>query len=66
MDIGNGDLTKVHLNEEPKSTVRKNSFSRMRTKVHESEPTNRGRGDSEYGTPLSLRLPSLPPPEGHA
>lgn len=43
MQIGKGNPTKVHLNEEPKSTLRKNTFSGMRTKVQESEaPTEEG------------------------
>lgn len=66
MDMWKENPTKVHLNEEPKNTLRENTFSGMRTKIHESEPLIRGRGYSEHSRPLALRLPSLLPPVDHA
>ena len=44
MDIRKGNPTKVHLDEKPESILRKNSFSEMKTKVHEFEPLSQRKG----------------------
>ena len=43
-DQGKGNPTKIHLDEDPKSILRKNSFSEMKTKVHEFEPLSLRKG----------------------